>query len=300
MALTAALGVLAAAAFAVYSVGFSAKPSQRDPFALPATPASYVGLYLREDTRSYAGINAFTTATAVKPGVVSYYSSWPEPFQSGFASTAARNGAVPLVQINPVGTSIAAIAAGQYDGYLTAYARAVRTYNRPVIVSFGHEMNGYWYSWGNTHTPPAVFVNAWRHLVDVFRAQGTRNVTWLWTVNNIGKSVPSPRPWWPGSSYVTWIGIDGYYTSTSSAFSSVFGPTVAAMRAMTRKPILISETAASPAVGQPAKIADLFAGIRLYGLLGFVWFGADDWRLSSPAAIAAFRRGAQAYHRPTP
>ena len=72
---------------------------------------------------------------------------------------------------------------------------------------------------------------------------------------------------------MTWIGIDGYYTSTSSAFSSVFGPTVAAMRAA-RKPILISETAASPAVGQPAKIDDLFAGIRLYGLLGFVWFGA--------------------------
>ena len=43
VALTAALGVLAAAAFAVYSVGFSARPSQRDPFALPATPASYVG-----------------------------------------------------------------------------------------------------------------------------------------------------------------------------------------------------------------------------------------------------------------
>jgi hypothetical protein len=34
-----------------------------------------------------------------------------------------------------------------------AYAAAVRSYQRPVILSFGHEMNGFWYSWG-TSTPP--------------------------------------------------------------------------------------------------------------------------------------------------
>ena len=196
--------------------------------------------------------------------------------------------------------SLAKIAAGQYDSYLTAYARAVRAYDHPVILSFGHEMNGYWYSWGDTHTPPAVFVSAWRHLVNVFRAQGARNVTWLWTVNSISKGVPSPSPWWPGSSYVTWVGIDGYYTSSSSTFSSVFGPTVAAMRAMTAKPIFISETGAAPATGQPAKIADLVAGIRLYGLLGFLWFDAGDYRLSSPAALAAMGQGARSYHRPAP
>ncbi len=56
-----------------------------------------------------------------------------------------------------------------------------------------------------------------------------------------------------------------------------------------------------PAAGQPAKIADLFAGVRLYGLLGFVWFDHrtnQDWRLTSPAAIAAFRRGAASYRQP--
>ena len=66
-------------------------------------------------------------------------------------------------------------------------------------------------------------------------------------------------------------------------------------------PILISETGAAPAAGQPAKVTDLFAGIRAYGLLGFVWFNVNkdqDWQLSSPAALAAFRRSAQAYKRP--
>jgi len=65
---------------------------------------------------------------------------------------------------------------------------------------------------------------------------------------------------------------------------------------LTRDPILIPETSVTPVANQPAKIADLFAGIHLYGLLGFVWFDSSnkvDWRLTSQAAIAAFRRGAK-------
>src|SRR5207245_10545711 len=104
----------------------------------------------------------------------------------------------------------------------------------------------------------------------------------------------------PGRSYVSWVGIDGYYYGASWNFAPMFGPTIFAVRKLTRAPILIAETGAAPATRQSAKIADLFAGVRLYGLLGFVWFDANhtkDWRLSSPAAIAAFRRGAKTYQR---
>ena len=92
--------------------------------------------------------------------------------------------------------SIAGIAAGRYDGYLSAYAEAVRAYRHPVILSFGHEMNGWWSTWGYTHTSPATFVAAWRHIVTLFRDLGAGNVTWLWTVNIIndarGGKIPSP------------------------------------------------------------------------------------------------------------
>jgi mannan endo-1,4-beta-mannosidase len=273
---------------------------QNGRIALPSRAGSYLGLYPDGVPSSYAGARSFTAATGVRPDVVVYYSGWLEPFQAGFASTASGSGAVPLVQINPGGVSISAIAAGRYDSYLRRYAAAVRGYGHPVILSFGHEMNGDWYSWAAGHTAPATFVAAWRHIVDVFRAAGTANVTWLWTVNSFRPQagVPSPRPWWPGDSYVTWVGIDGYYYSADTQFSALFGAAVAGVRAWTRKPILITETSATPAAGQPAKIADLFAGIRLYGLLGFVWFDNQtnqDWRLTSPAAIAAFRHGAAGY-----
>ena len=251
---------------------------------------------------SYAGVTRFAAKTGIKPRLVVYYSGWYEPFKTGFAKTVAEHGAVPLVQINPTGISLAAIASGHYDAYLTSYAEAVRSYRYPVILGFGHEMNGSWYSWGYRHSSPAMFVAAWRHIVTLFRELGARNVTWLWTANimHTGHSIAHPAPWWPGDKYVTWVGLDGYYYKPSWKFAPLFGPTITAIRELTHHPILIAETSVSPSTNQSAKIADLFAGIHLYSLLGFVWFNSvhnEDWRLKNQAAIAAFQRGASTYSR---
>ncbi len=170
-----------------------------------------------------------------------------------------------------------------------------------MVLSFGHEMNGDWYSWGNRHTPPAVFVAAWRHIVTVFRAVGSKNVTWLWTVNVIDQNnnIPSPNSWWPGSSYVNWVGIDGYYYLPSQNFAQVFGPTIVDVLSLTHRPVFIAETGAAPTANQPDKINDLFAGVRSYGLSGFLWFDENTqgraWRINSAQAFAAFRHDTKAY-----
>jgi hypothetical protein len=302
-----AIIAVAAIASGVILYNKSADPTGPLPVDLPPAAGSYLGVYANGVPASYAGVTAFRNATGARPDVVMYYSGWYVPFPVRFATTTANNGAVPLVQMDPDGVSVAAIASGRYDGYLSAYAEAVRAYRHPVILSFGHEMNGDWYSWGHRKTSPTVFVAAWRHIVTVFRTLGAQNVTWLWTVNIIndthGGSTPRPAQWWPGGSYVKWVGIDGYYLKPSWKFAPLFGPTIAAVRELTGDPILIAETGAVPATGQPAKIADLFAGIRDYGLLGFVWFDStnntgQDFGINSPAAVAAFRKGASTYARP--
>jgi mannan endo-1,4-beta-mannosidase len=309
---TTIVAIIAAAAIAAGVVLYNRASDHHGgplPVNLPRATASYLGVFTKGLPASYAGVTAFTNATGAKPDVIMYYSGWYMPFPVSFATTAANNGAVPLVQMDPDNVSVAAIAAGKYDGYLSAYAEAVRAYRHPVILSFGHEMNGNWYRWGYTNTSPAVFVKAWRHIVTLFRALEARNVTWLWTVNIINnaqgtKKIPPPDQWWPGSSYVTWVGIDGYYLKSSWKFAPLFGPTITAVKQLApTTPILIAETGAVPASGQPAKIADLFAGIRLYGLLGFVWFDATNrdhqhFGLSSPAATAAFGKGASTFSRP--
>jgi hypothetical protein len=303
----AAITAFAAIAIGIIIFNESSGPTGPLPVHLPPASESYLGVYTKGLPDSYGPITTFADATGSKPDVVMYYSGWYVPFPTGFAKTAANHGAVPLVQMDPDGINMGHIASGRYDGYLSSYAEAIRAYSHPVIVSFGHEMNGSWSDWGYTHQSPAAFVAAWRHIVTIFRALGARNVTWLWTVNitNSGRSekIDNVNPWWPGSSYVTWIGIDGYYLKSNWQFAPLFGPTISAIRALTSAPILIAETGALQSADQSEKIDDLFAGIRSYGLLGFVWYNSTNtinqhFSINGPAAFSAFRRGASTYHRP--
>jgi mannan endo-1,4-beta-mannosidase len=306
----AVLAVVAAGAIAAGVVLYNRSadpPGGPLPVHLPVAPESYLGVFNNNFPSSYAGFTAFTKATDTKPDIAMYYSGWFVPFPRPFAETAARNGVVPLVQMDPDGLSVAAIASGKYDAYLSSYAEAVRAYRDPVIISFGHEMNGSWYSWGYRHTSPEVFVAAWHHIVTLFRVLGAKNVTWMWTVNIINDTqsgkIPRPGPWWPGASYVDWVGIDGYYLKHSWQFAPLFGPTIGVVRQLTSDPILIAETGAVPSSGQAAKIADLFSGVRSYGLLGFVYFDSANskkkqFSLAGAAAFAAFRKGARSYRRP--
>ena len=300
-AVVAAVACLVVGCGATVTGATNAKPAIFFCGVREPTPAVYLGVFVQGFPSSTVPLAKFEDTTGVRPSLITYYPRFGESFDAVSACAAVRQGAVPLLQMDPKNVSLASIASGRYDAYLRSYATAVMAFGDQVVLSFGHEMNGNWYSWGYGHTSSAVFVAAWRHIVTVFRAVGANNVTWLWTVNVMsdtrGGNIPSPTSWWPGSSYVTWVGIDGYYYKSSWLFVSLFGPTITAVRELTGDPILIAETGVTPAADQPARIADLFAGIRSYGLLGLVWFdaiGTRDWRLISPAAIAAFRQGAKA------
>ncbi len=290
--------MIAAIAVAVGGyLGFTVARPSSTPDTLSTAADTYLGVYLPGIPHSYQPVRDFVGRTGVRPNVLLYYSSWWEPFREKFADKAAAHHAIPLVQINPEHVRLSDIAAGRYDTYILSFASDVRAYHRPVIVGFGHEMNAQWSKWGYRHAKPATFVAAWRHIVSQFRMAGARNVTWLWTVNVIdahANSLPPDR-WWPGDKYVNWVGIDGYYRRPAWRFSALFGPTIKAVHRLTGDPILISEAGVAPRAGKAAKISNLFAGIKAYGLLGVVWFDAvahQDWRINNRAAIEAFHRAA--------
>ena len=268
----------------------------------PGPPHIVLGVYEPDDPGSYSQVSAFAAEVGQQPGIVSYYSNWGLPFQTAFAATVwAHHRGETLVQIDPRNVALTAIAAGQHDAYLHAYAASVRSFGRQVILSFGQEMNGNWYPWGSGHAAPADFVAAWRHIVSLFRAQGVRNVTWLWDVNCSYPGGPPISKWWPGGAYVNWVGIDCYYAYQGDTFSDMFDSTIDAARRLTSDPVLIGETAIAPVAG-PGKVADLFSGVQQNHLLGLLWFDEaqhqdayhQDWRLEDdPAMLAAFRAAAR-------
>lgn len=248
---------------------------------------------------SAGSASGFSAATGVRPNVVEHYIQPSSAFSPGFAGAA-----IPLIEIMPFSVSLKSFTGGQEDGWLRTYARAVAAYRKPVILGFAPEMNGYWYSWDSRYVTPAAYIAAWRHVVKVFRTAGALNVKWLWTVNveTFGSGstphVGSPVPWWPGASWVTWIGIDGYYYLPTQDYTDVFADTLASIRPL-GKPVLIAETGVAPAAGKSSKIPGLFAGAKSDGLIGLVWFdlrAKRDWRLDDdPAAIAAFQKAVKEY-----
>jgi serine/threonine protein kinase len=258
---------------------------------LPAP--SYLGVYLHGGPPAYQHVSDFAAAADVMPNLVGYAINWGEPFATSFDRNLHRHGEVPLVQIQPTGVSLAAIAAGDEDMYLRSYADSVRDFGHRVIIGFGHEMNASWYPWGYSHTSARTFVAAWRHIVRVFRSQGADNVAWLWTIEADEPGTGPIMSWWPGANYVTWVGIDGFYKSPSDNFSRVFATTIDQVRAATNSPILLSETGVARESRQFISIINLFNGFAQYRLLGLVWDDTGRWRIEgNPLAEAALRLGA--------
>ena len=98
--------------------------------------------------------------------------------------------------------------------------------------------------------------------------------TWLWTLQADQAGTGPIQNWWPGAAYVSWIGIDGFYSKPSDTFASVFGKTISQARALTTKPkpVLLAETAVGPQANQFANIINLFVGARRANVLGLVWY----------------------------
>lgn len=302
LAIAVPVALLITAAYGL-SGGFKSTPGrqpggasgQPGPKAPPVSSGLNIGVYEPAVTPSLNAIRAFGAAVGHQPDLLLIYSEWSTAFRTGVAWSAYHEHMTVVDQMEPNYISIRAIARGTYDPYLRAYADSVAKFDHPVIIGFGHEMNGTWYSWGRNHVPPSTFVAAWRHVVTVFRQQHADNVTWLWTVAHAATGL---RQYWPGGKYVSMIGIDGYFEKPEDTYASIFGVTIKAIRKITADPILISETAAGPRTGhQAADVASLFAHVEAAHLAGLVWFNEaqdsglhhQDWLLQG-RVLAAFRK----------
>jgi hypothetical protein len=221
--------------------------------------------------------------------------------------------------------SCARVAAGSQDGYIRRYARAVRSAGVPVMLRFAHEMNGDWYPWGTAYeagyrrhngNSPQNYVAMWRRVVSIFRQEGARNVSWVWSPNiyymNGSNSMRSQSAdlaaLYPGDSYVDWIGLSVYNDGTRrrwNSFSDLFEGAYQTVTQISNKPLMIAELGATEA-GAPygtskadwiaqtmqRDIPNRFPRVKLVNWFcrDKTSFGEANYRFdSSPASLRAFR-----------
>jgi hypothetical protein len=174
---------------------------------------------------------------------------------NGFIADDINNNRVPVISWQTstwnAGLSennMGAIAAGQYDTYLTNVAKKLKAYNKPIQLRFAHEMNGNWYGWSKAST--TEYKNAWRHAHKLFTDAGATNVTWNWCPFwiNIGKNFVD---YYPGDEYVDIVGIDVYVEQVGKTLGDTLnnGPGSVYDTYKSKKPIFIMESMSGPRGG---------------------------------------------------
>ncbi len=260
----------------------------------------YLGVEINGAPDSTAPAAQFASWVGVKPNLIGQYVAWGSSFDSTAAANAWSYGAMDFVVWEPWDTTLAKIAAGASDSYITAYANAVRALDVPIALSFGHEFNGNWYPWGTTGGTAADFVAAWQHVHDLFAAAGATNVIWIWDPNDIFPvSDVQLKQYYPGDAYVDWAGITGYWTQQGpNSYGSLYLPTLDEVRTFTEKPFIIAETSVEAGSNESSSLTDLFQAVEQHpDILGFVWYDYDkggDWRIENRSDLLTQFRGALA------
>ena len=263
----------------------------------------------------------------VTPHIVVFFLQWPAPIDMSSANFPAETleaiwnkGAIPCLTWEPMSyvngqenmVSYEAIITGRYDSYIMEFAGRARLWEKPFMIRFAHEMNIERYHWGTEKAlygpeSPEIYRRLFRHVVNLFRKAGAKNVLWVFCPN--AESVPDvsydPKASWnrvenyyPGDEYVDILGIDGYNWGTSQtkgkngwnshwqSFEGIFKSVYIELHTLApHKPIIIFETASVSQGGNKTLwIRETFETMKKWQICGIVWFQVMkdvDWRIHS-------------------
>ena len=117
---------------------------------------------------------------------------------------------IPLITVEPFAATsdtttpvLQQIASGQLDDELIQLADVVRDDGPPtVLIRWAQEMDlTLLYPWSSND--PALYQAAFRHVVEVFRAEGATNVQWVWSPAGQGNALA----YYPGDDVVDYVGL---------------------------------------------------------------------------------------------
>lgn len=299
------------------SACFAATPCLADPLLIGAWVGGYSGETYPQPTK--ANVDSFQRMQDRKLDIVSYFAMFNESWSKTktYADIADQNGSILLVTWMANGYNLDDIINGDADAAITSFARGVKTWGKEIWLRPFHEANGDWYDWGigkaGAGNTSAKCIEAWKHVVQIFRDLSVTNVKWMWTTNatNSGPGT-SLMGHYPGDDWVDYNSIDGYNWGDSQSWSSwlsfqeVFTPAYTAL-AKRPKPIFIAEFSSTENGGDKAAwIRDMFAVLpeEFPRVVGIMWFSQSksaeaDWAVNtSPAALEAWKQGIKA-HPPT-
>jgi len=105
--------------------------------------------------------------------------------------------------------------AGQYDEHIEHLAKFLKMIDAPVWLRVGYEFDGLW---NQGYGDPEKYQAAYRRVVDKLREANVSNVEYVWQASTspvddvIEKRFEDISLWYPGDSYVDWVGSSWFLT----------------------------------------------------------------------------------------
>jgi beta-mannanase len=273
------------------------------------------GAYVYGGVTHHAMLKDFIRKTGRTPAIIMWYEDWEHfhRFPARRLNYIRSKGAMPMLTWeawdskagpNQPKYSLAAVIRGDFDPFIHRYAHRAAVYGKPFYLRLHHEENGFWYPWGChvNGNQSGEQIKAWRHVYNIFKAEGAKNVKWVWSPNI--EFLDDMAATFPGDDYVDYVALDGYNWGTTQPkktwqrLSDIFGASYDKLASLSTKPVMIAETASAEIGGD--KAAWILQGLlqdvpnRLPRVQAVIWFNENketDWRVdSSDAALQAYRQ----------
>lgn len=328
------------------------RPPAPAPAPVPAAPVTapskaellepekrYFGMYTTQAPFSFATFDDVAFKLDARQSMVGYVGGWDQAYRGDAVTRSWERGLLPMLtwESRPIGAqndvsvdpefTLSRIIGGAHDDYLRTYARDIVSTGLPLAIRLDHEMNGSWYPWSEMRDDGSSlntnergqFVEMWRHVHDIFQAEGAGDlVIWVWApniVNNLAPVLKDPAylaSLYPGDEYVDWVGLSGYLRPSNNeanrSFEFTFAESLRQLRNIADKPIILAETGATEIGGRKAEwvrtFFEAFTSPENADLVGFAWFNltittisggervTNDFRVDSRAdSLEAFRVG---------
>ena len=244
-------------------------PYRQDTSRLRQPDTVLLGAYDSDVTRTLEGIVGLERALATTLPLIQIYGAWGDKADQRFplrlATTIRNIGSVPVVTWEPWLTDfengkhpllplrdardrhgMGAVARGDYDFYIDAWAADAARFGSLIFVRLAHEMNDpYRYPWGPQNNTKEEFIGAWQRVVTRFRRAGATNVIWVWSPH---VAYPYWDTYYPGGDVVDWVATGALSFGTVAhwsqwwSFHELFGMKYDALAAF-NKPVMIAEFA---------------------------------------------------------
>ena len=240
---------------------------------------------------NYSEIDNFISSTGSTPGLIQAFfglnidsNNNSTAFPTSFVNKVSSLNSTPMVVmsvsapsspgtqlLNAIGNATPA-----ENQNIKDWAKQAKNYGKPLYIRLMWEFNGEWYPWGLNYIPPgstigngatpAVYKAAYINIVQQFQAVGANNVQFVWCVSvNGDQNTSDLTASYPGDQYVDWVAMDGYNrngsisqggTSGQQTFSGIFSTDYNLLTSISKRPVMIAETAAIEDLTNPTYKSD--------------------------------------------